>query len=183
MTKLLEEFKTESEKIIQSLKKELSGVRAGRPTAALVEDLKVNYYNQPTPLKQLAAIHIIPPRTIQIQAWDKEAVGAIAKAIETSSLNLAASVDGNIIRVNLPELSEERRRELIKHVKKVTENFRIQLRHLRDKINKKIQQTFDGREINEDQKFKLKEEVQKIVDEINEQINIISNNKIKEIQE
>jgi ribosome recycling factor len=126
---------------------------------------------------------VVPPRTIQIQAWDKEAVNSIAKAIETSSLSLSVSIDGNILRVNLPELSEERRRELVRHVKKVAEEFRISLRLLRDEANKKIQKMLDDDAINENQKFKLREEIQKIVDEVNSAIESALDNKIKEIQE
>lgn len=179
---MIEEFKEQFNKVIESFKKELAGVRTNRPSAALVEDLKVEYYNQIMPLKAIASVGILPPRGIQIQAWDKEAVGPIQKAIEKSSLNLTANQDGNVIRINLPELSTERREELVKHVKKLAEEQRIQLRHFRDDANKKIQKDFDANEINEDQKFKLKEEVQKAVDKANEAIEAALTSKIKEIQ-
>ena len=139
MYKFLEEFKTHAKTIVDALHKELGSFRTNRPTSALVEDLKVNYFDQLTPLKQLASINIIPPREINIQVWDKSAVNNVIKAIETSSLGLSASADGNAIRVHLPELSEERRGELIKFIKKMTEEYRIRLRHLRDETNKTIQ--------------------------------------------
>lgn len=177
-----DEFKKQFEKVLQDLKKELSGVRTNRPSAALVEDLRVEYYNQTMPLKAVATVSILPPRGIQIQAWDKAAVPAIVKAIETSALNLTANQDGNVLRINLPELSSERREELIKYVKKMAEEHRIQLRHLRDEANKTIQKAFDASEMNEDQKFKSKEDIQKMIDKINQDIEASLALKIKEIQ-
>ena len=106
----------------------------------------------------------------------------MVKAIETSNLGLSAQADGNLIRIHLPELSSERREELVKHVKRLTEQYRIQLRHFRDEANKKIQKSFDGREINEDQKFKLKESVQEETDKINKEIDNLLNKKIAEIE-
>lgn len=180
---IIEEFKTKAGHIIENFRAETRKVRTGRPTPVLVEDIKVNYYEKPTPLKQLASISITPPREINIQVWDKAAVPNVAKAIETSSLGLSASVDGNIIRVHLPELSEERRQELIKHVKHSAEEHRIQLRHLRDETNKKIEHSFKEGEMNEDQKFKLKEAVQKQVDQMNDSVEEALEAKIKEINE
>ncbi len=179
---IIDEFRVQFDQIFQNLKKELSGVRTNRPSAALVEDLKVDYYNQNLPLKAVASVSILPPRGIQIQAWDKEAVPAIVKAIETSALNLTANQDDNVIRINLPELSSERREELVRYVKKMAEEKRIQLRHLRDEANKKIQKAFDDSEINEDQKFKMKEDIQKEIDKTNAAMEDVLSFKIKEIQ-
>jgi len=183
MEQILNELETKGQIIIESLKKALTAVRTTRPNAALVEDLKANYYNQMTPIKQLGTISVQPPREISIQVWDKGAVPGVAKAIESSSLNLSASVDGQIIRIFLPELSQERRDELIKHIGKVTEEHKIQIRHLRDDINKKVQVAFDAHEMNEDQKFKAKEQVQKEVDKLNGDIEKGLQNKTKEINE
>lgn len=180
---ILNELKTKGQVIAESLKKTLSAVRTTRPNAALVEDLKANYYNQMTPIKQLGTISIQPPREISIQVWDKAAVASVAKAIESSTLNLSANIDGQVIRIFLPELSQERRDELVKHIKKVTEEHKIQLRHLRDEINKEVQVAFDSHELNEDQKFKAKEQIQKEVDKLNEEIEKTLGNKIKEISE
>lgn len=180
---ILNELKSKGQAVMEDLKKALSAVRTTRPSAALVEDIKVNYYNQMTPVKQLGTIGIQPPREISIQIWDKGAIAAVAKAIESSTLNLSASVDGQIIRIFLPELSQERRDELIKYVKKVAEEHRIQMRHLRDEVNKKIQSAFDANELGEDQKFKAKEQVQKEVDKLNEEMDKTLDNKVKEINE
>lgn len=179
----VEIVKKEGETIMGSLKKAYSGVRASRPNTALVEDLKVEYYGQVMPVKQLGTVGVRPPREIDIQVWDQNAVPLVVKAIESSSLNLSANVTGNSIRINLPELSRERREELTKYVKKITEEHRIQLRHLRDEANKKVQSSFDTGEIAEDQKFKLKESIQKEVDKINEEVEKLLENKIREIEE
>ncbi len=183
MDTILNELKTKGQAVIDGFKKSLSAVRTTRPNAALVEDLKANYYNQMTPVKQLGTISIQPPREISIQIWDKRAVAAVAKAIESSTLNLSANIDGQVIRIFLPELSQERRDELIKHIKKVTEEHKIQVRHLRDDVNKKVQAAFDANELNEDQKFKAKEQIQKEVDKLNEEIEKTLESKVKEINE
>ncbi len=183
MDTILNELKAKGRDIVEGLKKALSAVRTNRPSAALVDDLKVNYYNQMTPLKQLGTIGIQPPREINIQVWDKSAVPAVAKAIETSTLNLSANIDGQTIRIHLPELSQERREEFTKHVKKISEEHKIQLRHLRDDINRKVQVAFDANELNEDQKFKAKEQIQKEVDGLNDEMEKSLNGKIKEISE
>jgi ribosome recycling factor len=183
MDQILSELKVKGQGVMENLKKALAAVRTTRPSAALVEDIKVNYYNQMMSVKQLGTISIQPPREISIQIWDKEAVALAAKAIESSTLNLSANIDGQTIRIYLPELSQERRDELVKHIKKVTEEHRIQTRHLRDEANKKIQVAFEENELNEDQKFKTKEQVQKEVDELNEETEKALNNKIKEINE
>jgi len=183
----MEQYKELIEKeknlILENLKKTLSGIRTSRPTSGLVENIRVNYYNQDLPIKQLGTISVHPPREIEIQVWDKNAVNLISKAIESSELHLSANVVGNSIKIFLPELSQERREELIKYTKKVVEEHKIKIRTLRDEINKKIQKSFENSEISEDQKFKWKEEVQKIIDKANEEIEKLLENKIQEINE
>ena len=179
----MEEFKNKTKEVLEKIKKTFSGIRTGRPTTALLENIQIDYYGQKTPLKQIASIGIVPPREITIQAWDKEAVSSIIKAIESSTLGLSANPDGNIVRIHLPELSRERREELSRHIKKETENYRTEIRHFRDEANKKIQKMLDGKEINEDTKFKLKENIQKETDRINVEIEKVLENKIKEINE
>ncbi len=179
----IEEFKKNAKTLIERLKIEVSGVRAGRATVSLVENILIDYYNQKTPLKQLASLTIVPPREIRIQPWDKEAVSNIVRTIETSSLGLSVNTENNVIRVYLPELSGERRDELVKHVKKETEKFRIELRHLRDLANKAIQAALESKNINEDAKFKMRETVQKETDTTNAEIEKTLENKIKEISE
>ncbi len=169
--------------LTEKLREDASGVRTSRPSAALVENLRASYYDQSTPLKQLGSISVIPPREIVIQVWDKGAVPAVVKAVEGAGIGLTANTEGTTIRLFLPELSHERREELVKYVRKMTEEHRIQLRHLRDEVNKQIQRQLDAGEVNEDQRFRLKEEVQKRTDATNADIDRILEAKVKEVLE
>lgn len=179
---IVKNLKNKVETLIKSLKQDMAGIRTNRPSAALVENIMVNYYDQVLPLKQISSISIVPPREINIQVWDKSAAPAVIKAIESSSLGLSANQNDNVIRINLPELSAERREEFVKHAKKRAEEFRIKLRQFRDDANKEVQKSFESGALQEDMKFKLKEEVQKEVDSVNKEIDKILESKIGEIQ-
>lgn len=183
MNEKLKELEKKISDTLQYLKSQLGAIRGGRPSPMLVEDILVDYFGQKMTIKQLGSISIAPPREIQISFWDKQAVMAAAKAIESSNLNVSANIDGNLIRINLPSLTSERRQEFIKVVKKESEETRINIRHLRDEENKKINLWEQEDKINEDEKFKLKEEVQKIIDKSNKDIEVMLENKIKEIEE
>ena len=178
---ILEKFKKETASLVESFRKEIIAIRGNRPSPALVENLKVDYFGQSLLIKQLGSISIVPPREIDINVWDKNAIPGVVKAIETSGLS--ANYTDKLIRINLPPLNEERRAELVKAVKKIGETFKIQLRSHRDEINKEIGRSFDVKEISEDQKFKLKEEIQKNVDSTNQEIENILDKKIKELKE
>ena len=169
--------------IIKYFKDQISSIRSGRPTPKLVENLPVDYLNQKMTIKQLGSISIVPPTTIQISVWDAQAISSVSKAIESSNLSVVANIDGNLVRINLPPPSSERRQDLIKVVKKEAEEAKIKIRHIRDEENKKINRQEEEGEIGEDQKFKLKEETQKEIDKANEEIERILENKIKEIEE
>ncbi|MFA5386386.1 MAG: ribosome recycling factor [Candidatus Paceibacterota bacterium] len=181
MAELIPVLENETKLLLDSLKQELSGVRGNRPTPKLVEDIKVDYLEQKLSIKQLASIGILLPSTIEINVWDRNSVASISKAVETANLGVSVNVDSNRIRVVLPPLSEERRIEIAKIVKKEAEKSKIHLRTLRDEFNKKVTVQFDNKEISEDEKFKLKEKIQKTTDETNKEIENISENKIKEI--
>lgn len=168
---------------IKHFKEQIAAIRGNRPNPKLVEDILVDYSGQKLSVKQLGSISVVLPNGIQISVWDKQTVGGIVKAIESSNLNVSASADGNSIRINLPPLSSERRQELIKVVKKEAEEAKIKIRHLRDEANKKINRQADEGEITEDDKFKFKKDAQKAVDKGNEEIEKILGNKIKEIEE
>ncbi|MEK7635505.1 MAG: ribosome recycling factor [Patescibacteria group bacterium] len=183
MNERLKDLEKKISDTLQYLKSQLGAIRGGRPSPMLVEDILVDYFGQKMPIKQLGSISIAPPREIQISFWDKQAVAAAAKAIEISNSSVSANIDGNLIRINLPSLTTERRQELIKVVKKEAEETRINIRHLRDEENKKINLWEQEDKISEDEKFKLKEEVQKIIDKSNKNIEAMLENKIKEIEE
>ncbi|HMB17443.1 MAG TPA: ribosome recycling factor [Candidatus Paceibacterota bacterium] len=170
MKNITEEYQKRLNNIFKKYKEELKSVRVNRPTASLVEDLEVNYYGSKTPLSHLASIQVKPPREIVIQVWDNEAVKSVSDAIKSSDLGLSANADGKTIRIFMPELSKERREELTKHVKKIVEEYRIEIRNARDEINKKIESKEEAGEVSEDDKYRLKKEVQKETDEINKKI-------------
>lgn len=183
METLIKDLEKNLKAALESLKVELSGVRTNRPNPKLVEDIKVDYMGQQLTVKQLGTISIIPPREINISLWDKAAIAPLMKAIETSGRGLTANSDGNVIRINLPTLTDERRQELIKLVKSMTEQVKIRVRSLRDDVNKKVESSFKAKTISEDQKYKGKEQIQKAVDKINAEIESVLSGKIKEISE
>jgi len=180
---LLKNLELKISEALKSLKDQLSGIRGGRPNAKLVEDISVDYFGQKLLIKQLGSINIVPPREMQISVWDKNSAALVLKAIEASNLNVSTILEGNLIRINLPALSGERRQELAKLAKKETEEVRIKIRSIRDEINKEITGQFETKKISEDEKFKLKDKVQKRIDEINKEIDGILENKIREIEE
>lgn len=183
MDDIFKQIEKQIRAVCDAFRKEIAGVRANRPNTAIVEDIKVSYYDQPTPIKHLGTVSVVPPREIHIQVWDKSAVQAVAKAVEMASLGFSANVDGSIVRIFLPELSEERREELIKLVKKIAEQHRVHIRQVRDEGNRDIQKMFDDGLCGEDDRFKGRERVQKMVDAANKEIDVDCEAKIKEIKE
>lgn len=177
----MQNFKQNLEKIIERLKSEVASLRTGRATPALVEDLEVDYYGSKTPLKAIASISSPEPRSLVIQPWDKNAIQPIEKAIQASSLGLNPVTDRDAIRLNIPPLTEERRKELTKLLGKHLEDARIHVRREREEILKEVDRKEKAKEISEDEKFRQKSEVQKQVDEINKKIEELGTAKEKEI--
>lgn len=183
MDSLLKQFEAGLRNLLDLLKVEFAGIRANRPTAKLVEDVKVNYMEAVLSIKQLGTIGINPPREIVITPWDQSAAPAIAKAIEDAKMGITASVDGALVRVALPTLTAERREELMRVAKATAEKIRIRLRTERDGVNKSIETMLKAKAITEDQRFKGKKRVQEAVDKMNKEIDGFVENKIKEISE
>ena len=175
------EFKSKLEKIIEHLKIEIASLRTGRASPALVEDLEVDYYGTKTPLKAVAAISSPDPKQILIQPWDKNAVQPIERAIQSSSLGLNPITDKDFIRLAIPPLTEERRRELAKILGKHLEEARIQVRREREEMLKGIDAKEKAKQISEDEKFRQSKEAQKVVDEINKKIEDMGKAKEKEV--
>lgn len=167
--------------IADKLKEDLRMIRSNRPSVELLENIKVNVYDQWMTVQQLGSLSVQPPKDILITIWDKNAVGAIMKAIEDAKIGLSVSNDGNVIRASLPVLTDERKQELAKFVKKISENYRIQVRARRDEAMKKVKAAEESGEVNEDQEFKLKEKIQKQVDEANKKIEEIIEKKLAEL--
>ena len=173
----LKNFETDLRDAVTHFKDECSGIRTNRPSSRLVEEVKVEYFGQMTPVKQLGSIMIIPPRAMAVSVWDTGATTEVAKAIEGANLGLSVSVDGSTVRLTLPLLTDERRTELIKLAKALAEKERIKVRGYRDDINKKIK----AQELDEDMRFRMKEDVQKAVLGANAAIEALLDAKIEEI--
>ncbi len=178
---IIDKIKPDLDKAVEYLKGELSKMRVGRATPAMVEDIEIECYGQTMPLKQVANISTPQPRSIMVQPWDKHIIENIEKGISRSSLGFTPIVDGEIIRINIPQLSEERRKELTKHLNDKTEETKISIRHKREEAWKEIQELEKSGEIREDDKFRGKDELQKVIDEYNNKVDEIKNNKEQEI--
>lgn len=177
----MENIKQELEKTIDFLKKELSKLRVGRATSALVEDIKADYYGTPTPLKQLATINTPESDLLVILPWDHSVLAAIEKAIAASSLGINPIVDKDIIRLKMPPLTEERRKELVKLLHQHIEEIKITIRTIREKYREETKKKEEEKQINTDEKFKRFEEIDKLIKEYNEKTDVIKENKEQEI--
>jgi len=166
---------------VESLKNEFQTIRSGRPSPRMVEDIKVEIYGQQMPVKALGSISVVPPREISISVWDKSVVGAVARAVEDSPLKVAANIEGNVIRINLPQLTDERKKEYEKVIRKMAEEMRIRIRSSRDGANKEVKKMEEEKKLSEDAAFKKKEEIQKLTDKTNKEVEELLESKIKEI--
>jgi ribosome recycling factor len=165
MASALNDSKQRMEKALQNLDREFRRLRTGRASAALLEGIKVDYYGTPTPIEQLASISVPDARMISIQPWDKAAFKDVEKAIQKSELGLNPINDGKVIRVNIPPLTEERRKELAKVAKKFTEEAKVGIRNVRRDANEALKKQEKSKEITEDELRRLQDEVQKLTDE------------------
>jgi len=165
METILIESEEKMEKALVSLAGEFSRLRTGRASSALLEGVKVNYYGTLTPLKQIASVSVPDSRSITIQPWDRSAFGDVEKAILKSDLGLNPINDGKIIRINIPPLTEERRKELVKVAKKYSEDAKIAIRNIRRDANEALKKMQKGKEITEDDLHKGQNNVQKLTDE------------------
>ena len=179
----LEKLKIKLKNTEESLKTEFSALRVGRATPALVENILVDYYGTKAPLKQLASIFAPEPRLLIIEPWDKNAIIAVEKSILSSDLGLNPIVDKNLIRINIPPLTEERRNSLIKIMGTKLEVVKIRCRTARDEAIKEITDLFSAKKITEDEKFETKEKVQELVNTANNNLENITKLKEKEIKE
>ncbi len=161
---VVEEFEERLKKTIGSLKKDLSKLRTGVASLSLLEDIKVAYYGQPTPLNQVATISAPDSRTITIQPWDASSIGEIEKAIQKSDLGVNPMSDGKMIRLVFPRLTEERRKELTKVGGKMLETTKVAMRNVRRDANEKLKKMEKDKALSKDDVFKLQEEVQKTTD-------------------
>lgn len=178
---IINKIKPNLNKTIEYLKNELLGLQVGRATPNLLENLEIDAYDQKMPLKDLAAIQTPEPRSMIIRPWDKDIIKKIESAIRSSNLKLSPVVDNDFIRLTIPPLSEERRKEIAKILQEKVEECRISVRRNREDIWREIQNLEQAKEISEDNKFKAKDELQKIIDDYNKKIEEIKEKKEKEI--
>ncbi len=179
--KTISHYQKNFTKALEHYYEELKKIRTGRASATLVEDILVDYYGSKSPLKQVASIVVSDARTITITPWDRDNLINIEKAIKESQLNLNPLNDGQVLRINIPSLNEERRQELVKLLNQKTEEARVGVRRIREEIWNKIQELEKKGEIAEDEKFVGKDKIQKVVDEYNSKIEKAREKKEKEI--
>lgn len=168
---------------VEALRKEFSSIRTGRASLALLDGIMVNYYDTLTPLQQLTSLSIPESRQILIQPWEQKIIPDIEKAILKSDLGLTPSNDGKIIRINIPPLTEERRKLLVKTVKKKAEEAKVSVRNIRRDTNEEIKKLEKEKHISEDIVKKLQDEIQKITDSYIDKVDEVLSHKEKEIME
>jgi ribosome recycling factor len=180
---IYQETRDNMAKTVSALKKEFKRVRTGRASLSLLDGVRVDYYGTPTPLNQMATLAVPESRLITIQPWDASVIKEIEKAILKSDLGLTPSSDGKIVRIAIPPLTEERRKELVKVVNKMCEDHKIAIRNIRRDSNEMLKDLKKDGDISEDAAFKAQDEVQKITDEHIKLIDKVTKDKEKEILE
>jgi len=180
---IIDKIKPEFDKVIVFLERELSKIRTSRATPSLVEDVVVECFGQKFPLKQLAAISTPEPKQILIQPWDKSYIEGIVSALGKTGIGANPIVDKDIIRINLPPLTEEYRRNLLRIISEKQEEARKTIRHWREEAWEEIQEKTKNGEIREDDKFRAKDKLQDLIDEYNKKIEELGEKKKREVAE
>lgn len=180
---VIKNLRDEMEQTVSAMRRELGRTRTGRASTALLEGLMVEYYGASTPLNQLATITVPEPRLLVVQPFDKGAMGDIEKAIMQSDLGLMPANDGKLIRVPIPELTEERRRDLVKHCRKIAEDFRVSVRNHRRDANEMLKVMQKDKEITEDDQHRGQDKIQELTKEYTEKLETILKDKEHEIME
>ncbi len=177
----LNQFQEKMEKSLDSLANEYTTIRAGRANPHVLDRINVDYYGQPSPLQTVANISVAEARILVIQPWEASLIKEIEKAILTSDLGLTPNNDGKVIRLAFPELTEERRKELVKDVKKKGENAKVAIRNIRRDANDVIKKQQKANEISEDEQKTLENDIQKMTDDYIKKIDTMIDDKSKEI--
>jgi len=183
MKEVLSEARTAMDKAIKSLKRDMAKVRTGRASVSLLDDVKVDYYGVPTPLSQVATLSVPEARLITVQPWEKNLIGDIEKAIFKADLGLTPSSDGQLIRLPVPALTEERRREMVKIIKRMSEDAKISVRNARRDANETLKMLEKEKEITEDELKRGEKDVQQLTDEFVGMIDSVVQAKEKEVME
>jgi ribosome recycling factor len=175
--------KVRMEKAVEDFRKDLTSVRTGRANVALLDHVRVDYHGTPMPINQLGTLNVPDPMTIVISPWDPGAVGPIDKAIRTSDLGLNPTNDGKVLRVPIPPLTEDRRKDLVKHIHKVLENHRTAVRNIRRDVKEAIEKLEKDKKISEDEKKRSLDELEKLTHSETKKIEDLSAAKEKEVME
>jgi ribosome recycling factor len=170
-------------KTVDSLRKEYQKVRTGRASTALLDDIKIDYYGTPTPLSQVATLAIPEPRTITLQPWEGKMIAVIEKAILNANLGLTPANDGKVIRLNLPALTEERRKEIVKQLKKLAEDAKVAVRNIRRDAIDELKKLEKDKKISEDDLKRAEKEVQDVTNSSVAKIDEVLSHKEKEVLE
>jgi ribosome recycling factor len=180
---VINETKQQMEQATQAFSRQLATVRAGRANPAILDNVYVDYYGAATPLNQLAQVSAPEPRLLVITPYDKSAIAEIEKAIQKADLGLSPSSDGNVVRINIPALTEERRKDLAKVVGKYAEEAKVQVRNIRRESNDRLKKMEKDGELTEDDLRSYQDDVQKVTDQNVEKIDQLSKTKEEEIME
>ena len=171
------------EKVLSDLQHDMAGIRTGRASISLLDNIRVDYYGTPTPLNQLATLHVPEPSLITVQPWDVSQIGAIEKAIRAADLGLNPGNDGKIVRVPIPPLTEERRKDLVKKLHHVAEDHRVAMRNIRRDANEAVKRLLKDKTISEDDDRRAHDEIQKMTDGYIQRLDQAAKAKEKEILE
>ncbi|HEB51469.1 MAG TPA: ribosome recycling factor [Desulfobulbus sp.] len=180
---VIEQLKEKMESSVEAFKRELVRIRTGRASLSLLDGIKVDAYGSMLPLDQVGTLTIPESSMIAVKPWDPQMLPAIEKAILASDLGLTPANDGNVIRLSIPPLTEERRKELVKQVKKLAEEHKVAIRNIRREANDTLKKQKKNKEIAEDDMYRLQEEAQKETDRFVKKIDEITANKEKEVME
>ena len=181
MQAVIKEAETRMQGALDTVGREFAGVRTGRATTGLLEGIRVDYYGTPTPVPQVASLSVPDPKTLLIQPWDASLLPQLEKAIMKSDLGLTPANDGKVIRLVMPPLTEERRKQLAKAVGKLAEDARVAVRNIRHEANKKLKTMEKDKKISEDDGHRGQEQVQKITDKFIQRVDELLKKKEQEI--
>jgi ribosome recycling factor len=176
-------LKTRMDKAVSDLQHEMASIRTGRASLGILDHIRVDYYGTPTPLNQLANLHVPEPSLITIQPWDVSQIGPIEKAIRSSDLGLNPANDGKVVRLPIPPLTEERRKDLVKKLHATAENHRVGVRNIRRDGNEAVKKLLKDKKITEDEEKRALDEIQKLTDGCMQKIDQAGKTKEKEILE
>ncbi|MFC1559695.1 ribosome recycling factor [Candidatus Margulisiibacteriota bacterium] len=183
MTDLAKNSEDRMKKTIDNMKKSMAAVRTGRAAPSLLDHVVIEYYGTKVPLKQMASVSAPEPRLLVIQPYDKSAIQSIEKAIMTSDLGIQPASEGGVIRLSFPQLTEERRKDLVKLVKKEAEDYKVSIRSIRQDAMKEIKKELDDKKISEDQKKNKEDAIQKLTDKYTKDVEGLLAAKEKEVME